>query len=104
MPLDVRRLNMSRRVLLIVSGLSVLAIALSAVTVLVVSVARLNLNSGIFTALVTTVVMGALAGFAAWILGMMQAARGRQWDWFVEVLVLGALGALIFAAVNGRVE
>jgi hypothetical protein len=99
-----RRLTMSKRVLLIFSASAVLALVLSALMVIVVSTMRINLSSGIFAALLTLFALGALAGVAAWILGLMQAARGRQWDWFVEVLALGAFGALIFAIVDWQRE
>lgn len=95
---------MNRRMLLIVSASSVLALALVITVVGIASGARLNLSSGVFAALMTLFALGAIAGAVAWILGLMQAAKNRRWDWFVEILALGALGALIFAAVGWRDE
>ena len=95
---------MNNRVLLLVSTFAILALALAIAAVGVVSAAKLNLSSGVFAAILTLFALGALAGVAAWILGLMQAARGRQWEWFVEVLALGVLGALIFAIVDWRGE
>ncbi len=73
-----------------------MALLLAAGTIVVASVARLNLSSAVFGGVLVLLVAGVLTGVAAWLLGMIQAARMSRWDWFVEVLVLGPLGALIF--------
>jgi hypothetical protein len=88
---------MNKRALLIVSASSVLAFALSIVVIVVASAARLNLSSGIFMAILALFGLGLISGAVAWMLGLMQTARCRQWEWFVEILALGPVGALIFA-------
>lgn len=95
---------MNNRVLLSVSAVSVLALALATAVIVVASAARLNLSAVVFAALLILFAFGSLTGAAAWLLGLMRTARDRHWEWFIEILVLGPLGALIFsvAAVRGN--
>ncbi|HKV83007.1 MAG TPA: hypothetical protein VJN88_00530 [Ktedonobacterales bacterium] len=55
-----------------------------------------NLGGAVFVASVLTMLWGALACGASWLLGLSRAARERQWDWFVVVLALGPLGTLLY--------
>jgi hypothetical protein len=84
------------RLILIVGAISTGTLALSIAGIVLASVARLNLSSLHFGALVLAFLVGCVTGAAAWLLGLMQTARLRSWDWFVEVLVLGPLGALLY--------
>jgi hypothetical protein len=68
----------------------------------VVSAARLNVSSGAFAGLVSLFLIGGVLGVAAWLLGLMRAARLRQWEWFVAVLVLGPLGTLLYGLAGSQ--
>ncbi len=39
---------------------------------------------------------GVIAAVLAWILGLIQTAQIRRWGWFAAVLLLPALGSLVF--------
>jgi hypothetical protein len=95
---------MGKRTVLVVAATSTAALSLTLGTVVVVSVARLNLNGVVFGGVLSLFVVGCVSGGAAWVLGMMQAARLSRWDWFVEVLALGPLGALIFGLAGPSAE
>ena len=91
---------MNNRALLIISALAVLTLGLAIVVVGVASAARLNLSSGVFAATLALFVLGVLTGAVVWLLGLMRTARDRRWEWFVEILILGALGVLVFSVVS----
>lgn len=40
--------------------------------------------------------VGGVAGFIAWIMGLVKTAQIGRWGWFVAVLLLGMLGTLIY--------
>jgi hypothetical protein len=95
-----RSVSVNNRTLLLLSTFSVLALGLVVVAIGVVSAARLNLSSGVFAASLALCALGLLAGAVAWLLGLMRTARDGRWEWFVEILVLGALGVLIFSVAS----
>jgi hypothetical protein len=39
---------------------------------------------------------GVLAAILAWILGLIKTAQIRRWGWFAAVLLLPALGSLLY--------
>lgn len=41
-------------------------------------------------------IVGGLCGLVAWILGLVKTAQIGRWGWFVAVLLLPALGSLIY--------
>jgi hypothetical protein len=43
---------------------------------------------------------GVLAAVVAWIMGLIKTARIRRWGWFTAVLLLPALGSLLFGLVG----
>jgi hypothetical protein len=45
-------------------------------------------------------IAGVLAGLAAWIGGLIKTGQIRRWGWFVAVLVLPALGSLLYGLVG----
>jgi hypothetical protein len=45
-------------------------------------------------------IAGALAGLAAWIGGLIKTGQLRRWGWFVVVLLLPALGSLLYGLVG----
>ena len=45
-------------------------------------------------------VVGAIATFVAWILGIIKTATVRRWGWLVLVLLLSPLGSLIYGAAG----
>jgi hypothetical protein len=92
----------NNRALLLLSALSVLALGLAIAAVGVASAIRLNLSSGIFAAILALFALGVLAGAVAWLLGLMRTARDGRWEWFVEILILGALGVLVFSVASLR--
>jgi hypothetical protein len=94
----------NNRALLIISALSVLTLGFAIGVIGVASAARLNLSSGVFAAILALFVLGVLTGAIAWLLGLMRTARDRRWEWFVVILILGALGVLVFSVVSGSGE
>ena len=93
---------MNNRVLLLISAFSVLTLGLAIAIVGVASAVKVNLSSGDFAATLTVFALGVLTGVAAWLLGLMRTARDRHWEWFVEILILGALGVLVFCVASLR--
>jgi hypothetical protein len=92
----------NNRTLLLLSTFSVLALGLAVVAIGVVSAARLNLSSGVFASILALCALGVLTAAVAWLLGLMRTARDGRWEWFVEILVHGALGVLIFSVTSLR--
>jgi len=45
-----------------------------------------------------TIILGltGIASLVAWIFGLIRTAQLQRWGWFVAVLLLGSLGALIY--------
>jgi hypothetical protein len=86
----------NNRNILIFALVSVVALVLGFVLLVIASVAHLNLSSAAFGGIATLVLIGGLVGFVAWLLGLMKTARISRWDWFIAVLLLGPLGALIY--------
>ena len=94
-----------RRIILILSAVSLVALAtaiilVAAPSVYCVSSARLGSCTGalgiaIFLASLLLVV-AFFTGAVAWVMGMLQAADEKRWGWFVAVLLLGAVGSLIY--------
>jgi hypothetical protein len=90
----------NNRTLLLISTFSVLMLGLAIAVVGVASAAKLNLSSGAFAGILALFVLGVLTGAVAWLLGLMRTARDRRWEWFVEILVLGSLGVLVFSVAT----
>jgi hypothetical protein len=40
--------------------------------------------------------IGGLVALVTWIMGLVKTAQLKRWGWFVEVLLLGLLGTLIY--------
>jgi len=90
---------MEKRVLLPASATSLTLAATGLLTVIIVSVGRLNMNSVVFGGVVLLLASSFLLAAVAWVGGLMLAARLQRWDWLVGVLLLGPLGALLFCLV-----
>ncbi len=43
---------------------------------------------------------GVIAAVVAWIMGLIQTAQIRRWGWFAAVLLLPALGSLVYGLVG----
>ncbi len=59
-----------------------------------------NLSSAALAGNIALFIVGIALGFVAWLLGLMRAARTRQWDWLVAILLLGAAGTLLYTLVG----
>lgn len=44
--------------------------------------------------------VGGIAWFVAWLLGIIKTATIKRWGWFVLVLLLSPLGSLIYGAAG----
>lgn len=44
--------------------------------------------------------LGGIAAFVAWVLGIIKTATLKRWGWFVLVLLLSPLGSLIYGAAG----
>jgi hypothetical protein len=88
----------------LIAAASLVALALAAVPVVVVSVAHGDLSALAFGAVVTLFVVGCLAGAAAWVAGLIFAAGIRRWDWFVAVLLLGAPATLALGIAKSKIQ
>lgn len=44
--------------------------------------------------------IGGLAALVGWVMGLVKTAQLKRWGWFVAVLLLGSLGALIYGAAG----
>jgi hypothetical protein len=86
-----------RRNILIFACASLVAWLLGIVYLGITMAARLNLNTAAFGGMLALFVVAAALGFVSWLLGMANAAGRARWDWLVLVLVLGPLGALLYA-------
>jgi hypothetical protein len=53
-------------------------------------------TSGAIAIGLTLYIAGVLAGLAAWIGGLIKTGQIRRWGWFVVVLLLPALGSLLY--------
>jgi hypothetical protein len=95
-------MNMEKRVLLSTSATSLTLAAVSLLTVIIVSVGRLNMAGAIFGGVILLLAASLLLAAVAWVGGLMLAARLQRWDWLVGVLLLGPLGALLFCLVPAR--
>jgi hypothetical protein len=95
-------MNMEKRALLLTSAASLTLAAIGLLTVIVVSVGRLNMNGAVFGSVVVLLVASLILATAAWVGGLMLAARLQRWDWLVGVLILGPLGALLFCLLPSR--
>jgi hypothetical protein len=91
---------MKRHYILAVAAASLLALAVAAGTLVVVMATRGNLPAGAFGGLLAFFVAGIVLGAAAWLMGLARAAGAGRWDWFVLVLALGPLGALIYGIIG----
>ena len=87
---------MNNRNILIFALVSIVALVLGVVLLVVASAAHLNLSSAAFGSIITLFLIGGLVGFVAWLMGLMKTARISRWDWFIAVLLLGPLGALLY--------
>jgi hypothetical protein len=93
---------MDKRNVLIFALASLIAWLLGGIFLAVTIAAHANLSSSLFGGLVALFVVGGVLGFVAWLLGMAHAAGRSRWDWLVVVLVLGPLGALLYALQRGQ--
>jgi hypothetical protein len=85
---------MNLRPLSLLAAAALVALALAAAPVLVVSLTHGNMNALAFSAVAALFALGCLAGTAAWVAGLIAAAGIRRWDWFVAVLLLGVPATL----------
>jgi hypothetical protein len=91
---------MQRWVTFWLAAASLATFVVGAGVVVAVSATHGNLNSLAFGLDVTALLAGVLCGAAAWLLGMMRAAGMRRWDWFIAVLALGPVGALLYSRAH----
>jgi hypothetical protein len=92
---------MKRQIVFWLAAASLVAFVAGAGVLVAVSVTHGNLNSLAFGLDVAALLTSALSGAAAWLLGLAGAAGARRWDWFIVVLALGPLGALLYSRVPG---
>jgi hypothetical protein len=102
---------LTRRVIMILSAVSLVALVASIVLVAApgaycLSSARASsctgaLGIGIFFASALLLV-ALVTGVVAWIMGMLQAADEKRWGWFVAVLLLGAIGSLAYGLAKSE--
>jgi hypothetical protein len=90
-----------RRTILIFACASVVAGLLGIVYLGLTMAARLNLNTAAFGGLLALFVVGGALGFVSWLLGLASAAARARWDWLLIVLILGPVGALLYALRAG---
>ena len=88
---------MQRRVTFWLAVASLAAFVVGAGVLVTVSVTHGNLNSLAFGLDLAALLASVLCGVAAWLLGLMRAADTRRWDWFIAVLALGPVGALLYS-------
>ena len=62
--------------------------------------AHLNLSSLVFGAMCALFALSAVAGFFAWLGGMVHAAHIGRWDWLLAILMLLAPGAVLYGALR----
>jgi hypothetical protein len=93
---------MEKRALLPASAASLGLGAIGLLTVIVVSVGRLNMNGAVFGTVLAALAGSLILALVAWVGGLMLAARLQRWDWLVGVLLLGPLGALLFCLAPSR--
>lgn len=91
---------MNQRQVLYVGIGSCVAFAAGGAILLAAVVAHLNLSSLVFGVMCALFALSAMAGFFAWLGGMMHAARIGRWDWLLAVLMLLAPGAVLYAALR----
>jgi hypothetical protein len=91
---------MSKRTIQLVAAAAVGALILGILPVMIVTAAHLNLSSTVFGGTLVLFLLGCVLGAAAWLMGLMATARLGRWDWFIAVLVLGPLGALIYGVAG----
>lgn len=96
-----------RRMTNIIAGIAATALAatLGACSILgATMLTHSNVSTLAFGGLVALFIAGIALGFVAWLLGLMRAAQAKQWDWLVAVLLLGAVGTLLYTLAGSRAE
>jgi hypothetical protein len=93
---------MEKHALLPASAASLGLGAMGLLTVIVVSIGRLNMNGAVFGGVVALLVASLILAAVAWVGGLMLAVRLQRWDWLVGVLLLGPLGVLLLCLVPPR--
>ncbi len=91
---------MTQRQVLFVGIGSCAAFTAGSAMLLAAVAARLNLSSTVFGVMCLLFAVSAVAGFFAWLGGMMHAARIGRWDWLLAVLMLLAPGAVLYSALR----
>lgn len=79
---------------------SCVAFAAGSAILLAAMAAHLNLSSAVFGGMCALFALSAVAGFFAWLGGMMHAARIGRWDWLLAILMLLAPGAVLYGALR----
>jgi hypothetical protein len=87
---------MSKRTIQLVAAAAVGTLILGILPVVILTAAHLTLSSAMFGGTLALFLLGCVLGVAAWLMGLMATARLGRWDWFIAVLALGPLGALIY--------
>ena len=87
---------MTRRLILISSGLSLTFLALSILVLGITLAATSNIPAGVLSVAVAFLMLGCILGAAVWISGLIKTAAGGNWGWFVAILIFNVAGALAY--------
>jgi hypothetical protein len=84
-------------IVLIILGVVLATVAAGSATTNADGTISTSATTGIFGILALACYgIGAILGLIAWIGGLIKTAQISAWVWFVIVLILGSLGALIY--------
>jgi hypothetical protein len=87
---------MTRRPILISSGLSLIFLALSILVPGIALAATSNIPAAVLGVAAAFLVLGCLVGAGVWVGGLIKTAAVGNWGWFVAILIFNVAGTLAY--------
>jgi hypothetical protein len=87
---------MTRRTILILGTISVASLVLGVLVPGISLALTSNIPAAFLTAGTVVLVLGCLAGAAAWMTGLIHTAAVGRWGWFVAILIFSLPGSLAY--------
>ncbi len=88
---------MSKRQLLILSGVSLGLLALGVCVPTISLALTSNIPQAVFASGGVLFLLGCLGSLVAWFSGLIMTAASHQWGWFVAIVLFNTPGALVYA-------
>jgi hypothetical protein len=88
--------GMTRRLILISSGLSLTFLVLSILVPGITLAATSNIPAAVLSVSFVFLMLGCVVGAAVWVGGLIKTAAGGNWGWFVAILIFNVVGTLAY--------